>query len=379
MANPGSLNTPSNPAPSGDSGAGVATVVPFVRASGEAREQGNVDTNKQITASDQNFGTFDLPANGYLSGLMILVEATGGTGAGATGTEDAPWNALKNVSIQEPAGATIPFFNSGYDLMIANKFGGYWFANDPRQSRVFSAITATGGNFTFILRIPLALNVREALGALPNQDAASTFKFKADLAKSTDIYATPPATTLPSVRLRAWCEEWEQPEEATANVPNQTTPPGMNTTQFWTSVPYQVTAGVNKTRLTRMGNYVRNFIFILRRAGTSRANGEADWPTQTTLWFDKRPKDIVDVNVWRHQVYERYGYFGTADTAGAPENGVYPYDFAHDFNGKVGQENRDLWLETIGSSRVEVEGSYANAGTLTVLFNDVSVAGNIFL
>lgn len=378
MANPGSLNTPSNPAPSEEGGA-VATVVPFVRASGEAREQGNVDVAKIFTGSSQNFGTFDLPANGYLSGLILLVEATTGAGTGATGTEDAPWNCLANVQIQEPAGATIPFFNSGYDLMIANKFGGYWFANDPRQSRVFSAIAGTGGNFSFMLRIPLALNVREALGALPNQDAASTFKFKADLAASTTVFATPPATTLPTVRLRAWCEEWEQPEEATANVPNQTTPPGMNTTQFWTSVPYTINSGLNKTRLTRMGNYVRNFIFIHRRGGTSRVNGEADFPTQTTLWFDKRPKDIIDINVWRQQVYERYGYFGTVDTAGAPENGVYPYDFAHDFNGKVGQENRDLWLETIGSSRVEVEGTFGQAGVMTVLFNDVSVAGNIFL
>lgn len=378
MANPGTMSTPSNPPANTE--AKAVTTVPFVRASGEAREQGNVDVVKLITAADQALGTFDLPANGYLAGLMIKVSpSVAGSGGSAAGTEDAPWSALKNITIQEPSGATIPFFNSGYDLMIANKYGGYWFGNDPRQSRVFSAINATTGNFTFMLRVPIALNVREALGVLPNQDAASTFKFKADLARASEIYSVSPVTTLPTMRIQAWVEEWEQPEETTGNVQNQTTPPAMNTTQFWTSIPYVTTAGVNKIRLTRMGNYVRNFIFINRRAGTSRANGEVDWPEQTTLWFDKRPKDIIDKTVWQHQIYERYGLFGTVDTAGAPENGVYPYDFAHEFTGKVGNETRDLWLETIGSSRVEIEGSWTTAGVLTVLYNDVAVAGNVFL
>lgn len=378
MANPGSMNTPSG-GNAGTKQAEQAPSVPFVRASAEAREQGNVDKALLMTTGDQALGTFDIPANGYLAGFVILVEATGGTGAGAVGAEDAPWSALKNITIQEPSGGAIPYFNTGYELMLANKFGGYWFANDPRQSRVFSAITGTGGNFTWMARVPLSLNVREALGALPNQDAQSSFKFKADLARSTEVYSTPPATTLPTVRVRAWAEEWEQPQQMQGDRRNQTEPPAMNTTQFWTSVPYPVNAGLNKIRLTRMGNYVRNFVFVFRRASTSRVNGEADWPAQTTLWFDKRPKDIIDVNVWRHQVWERYGYFGTLDTAGAPENGVYPYDFAHEFTGKVGAEDRDLWLETIGSSRVEFEGTFANAGTLTVIYNDVAVAGNVFL
>lgn len=379
MANPGTISTPSGTTGTERSDESAVSVVPFVRASAETREQGNVDVSKLITASDQAFGTFDIPANGYLDALVVLVEATGGTGAGAVAAEDAPWNALKNITIQEPSGSTIPFFNTGYELMLAAKFGGYFFANDPRQSPVFTAVSGTGGNFTWICRVPIALGRREALGALPNQDSDATFKFKADLAKSTDIYATPPATTLPSVRLRAWVEAWEMPAETTANVRNVTEPPALNTTQFWTSVPYDVTAGVNKTRLTRMGNYVRNFIFILRRAGTSRANGQADWPDQTILWFDKRPRDIIDKSVWRHQIYERYGYFGTADTAGAPENGVFPYDFCHELTGKVGYETRDLWLETISSSRVELEGSYLTAGKLTVMYNDVAVAGNVFL
>lgn len=382
MANPGSMNTPTS-APgsnSGQRGESQVVTVPFTRASAESREQGNTDKSLLMTASQQALGTFDIPANGYFDGLVIKVTATGSsdTANDAAGTEDAPWNVLQNITVQEPNGSTIPYFNTGYGLMLAAKFGGYWFGNDPRQSPVFTAIDAEG-NFQWICRIPIALNRREALGALPNQDSDATFKFKADLAASATVYSNIPDIALPTVRVQTWLEAWEMPAATAGNMRNVTEPPAMNTTQFWTEVPHDVNAGIDKIRLTRMGNYIRNFIFVLRRAGTSRANGQTDWPEQTTLWFDKRPRDIVDKDVWMHTQYERYGYTGTADTAGAPENGVFPYDFCHDFNGRVSWETRDGWLHTISSSRVEVEGNFTTAGVMTVMYNDIAVAGNVFL
>lgn len=376
------MNTPTNATGPAATGTGEAAVmsVPFTRASAESREQGNVDTSLLMLASSQNLGTHDIPANGYFDGLMVKVQATGGDhSTGVTvASEDAPFNALSNVIIQEPNGSTIPVFNTGYEMMLAAKYGGYWFGCDPRQSPVFTAVDGEG-NFTFICRVPIALQRREALGALPNQDSDATFKFKADLAASTTVYTTPPNVALPTVRVRAWLEAWEMPAATAGNQVNVTEPPAMNTTQFWTSVPYPVAGALDKTRLTRMGNYIRMFLFILRRTAGTRANGQSDWPEQVTLWFDKRPRDIVDKDVWRHTVYERYGYTGTPDTAGAPENGVFPYDFAHDLTGKVGWETRDGWLETISSSRVEIEGTYANAGQLTVMYNDIAVAGNVFM
>jgi hypothetical protein len=376
------MNTPTS-APgsnSGQRGESQVVTVPFTRASAESREQGNTDKSLLMTASQQALGTFDIPANGYFDGLVIKVTATGSsdTANDAAGTEDAPWNVLQNITVQEPNGSTIPYFNTGYGLMLAAKFGGYWFGNDPRQSPVFTAIDAEG-NFQWICRIPIALNRREALGALPNQDSDATFKFKADLAASATVYSNIPDIALPTVRVQTWLEAWEMPAATAGNMRNVTEPPAMNTTQFWTEVPHDVNAGIDKIRLTRMGNYIRNFIFVLRRAGTSRANGQTDWPEQTTLWFDKRPRDIVDKDVWMHTQYERYGYTGTADTAGAPENGVFPYDFCHDFNGRVSWETRDGWLHTISSSRVEVEGNFTTAGVMTVMYNDIAVAGNVFL
>ena len=85
-------------------------------------------------------------------------------------------------------------------------------------------------------------------------------------------------------------------------------------------------------------------------------------------------------------MYERTGFGGALgatvpanDTAQGLDNGVFVYDFCHEFDGSIGRENRDLWLPTLGSTRLEVQGSFANAGTLTVLTNDVAIAGSVFI
>jgi hypothetical protein len=373
---------------SGQSGQRVMPVVPFIRASAEHREPAGIDVSRIMTTADQDLGVFDVPAYGYARSLVLLVQASAGAGAGAVGAEDAPFNALKNIALTEPNGAVIIQFNSGHDMFLACKWGGYRAAigADFRASPTFSAITGTGGNFTYMLRLPIELSLRDGLGSLPNQNAAATFKLRLTLSASTTVFGTPPATTLPTVRVRAFLEAWDQPETASAGQTNQITPPAMNTTQFWSPQVYNVNAGNQTIRLTRVGNYVRELVFVFRRAGTSRANGNTDWPDPTTLYLDTRPLDIVEINNWRHQMYERTGFGGSVgatvpanDAAQGLDNGVYVYDFAHEFDGTIGHENRDLWLPTLGSTRLEIQGSFANAGTLTVLTNDVAIAGSVFV
>lgn len=361
--------------------------VPFIRASAEHRESSGIDVTKTMTAADQDLGVFDIPAYGYLRSLVFVVQATGGAGTSVTSAEDGPWSALKNLALTEPNGAVIAQFNSGFDCYTANKWGGYRDASgaDFAASPTYSGIAAATGNFTFLMRMPVELNLRDALGSLPNQNAAATFKLRATLAASTTVYGTVP-TTLPAVRVRVYTEAWDQPEAQSAGQTNQVTPPAMNTTQFWSSQVYNINAGQQTIRLTRVGNYVRNLIFILRRGGTSRANGNADWPDPFTLYLDTRPLDIVEINNFKHQMYERTGFGGTVgtqvpanDAPGGLNNGVFVYDFMHEFDGILGRENRDLWLPTLGSTRLEVQGSFGNAGTLTVLTNDVAIAGSVFI
>jgi hypothetical protein len=374
--------------------AAVQSVVPFIRASAEHREPAGIDVSRLLTTAVQDLSVYDIPAYGYVRSLYLLVQATIGAGAGAVAAEDGPWNVLSNTALTEPNGAVIAQFNTGYDLYLANKYGGYRdsIGADPRQSPVFSiangitGVAGTGGNFSFGLRIPLEINLRDALGSLPNQSAAATFKLRLSLNASTSVFSTPPATTLPTVRVRAFMEAWDQPEASVGGQSNATMPPAMNTTQFWTTQVISYNAGLNTLRFSRVGNYLRNLVLIARRAGTSRANGGADWPDPATLYLDTRPLDIIEINNWRNQIFERTGYGGSlnatatpVESAGGLDNGVFPYDFCHEFDGTLGRENRDLWLPTLTSTRFELQGNFTNSGTLTVLTNDVSVAGSVFL
>lgn len=361
--------------------------VPFVRASAQHREPTGIDVSKQITTSDQDLGVFDIPAYGYLRSLLIVVTATGGLGAGVTLPEDSPFTAIKNVALTEPNGAVINQFSSGYNAFLAHKWGGYRDSrgSDFRASPVYSAPGGTGGNFTYAWRIPVELNERDGLGSLPNQNAAATFKLRLTLAQAAQIYTVLPST-LPTVRVQVFLEAWDQPETQSNGAVNQVTPPAMNTTGFWSEQIFNINAGQQTVRLTRVGNYIRNLIFVFRRTAGTRANGQTDWPTQTTLYLDTRPLDIIDKNNWIHQMFERTTYGGAlgatvpaADSPQGLDNGVFVYDFMHEFDGTLGRENRDLWLPTLGGTRLEIQGSFANAGTLTVLTNDVATAGNVFM
>lgn len=369
----------------------VVPMVPFIRASAEHREPAGIDISRQATAADQDLGVFDIPAYGYVRSLLLLVQATGGTGTSVNTSEDTPFNAVKNIALTEPNGATIAQFNSGHDAMLAGKWGGYrdCAGADFRSSPVFSAVGASTGNYQFMLRIPVEINLRDGLGSLPNQNAAATFKLRITLsshAANAGPYGATVPTVQPTVRVRAFLEAWDQPESQTAGQTNQTTPPAMNTTQFWSIQQFNVNAGFQTIRLTRVGNYLRNLIFVYRRTASTRANGQSDWPDPVTLYLDTRPLDIIEKNNWLQQMFERTGFGGAVgstvpafDAAGGLDNGVFVYDFAHEFDGSLGRENRDLWMPTLSSTRLEIQGTFGNAGTLSVLTNDVAIAGTVFI
>lgn len=376
--NNGGNNSEANNAPRSEA---PALVVPFVRASDEHLQPGNVDQTRTLTAGAQDLGVMDIPAYGYISHLYVLVTASGGAAGLATvaADEDAPFNVLQNISLTEPNGAYIVQFNSGYEMYLANKYGGYVnpVASDPKNSPVFSDV-ATSGNFTFLLRVPVALSGRDAVGALPNQDSAGQFKFRATIAPSATVYDTAP-DTLPSVRVQAWLAAYDQPEPTSAGVGNQVEPPANGTTSFWTvQSGITVANGQNTIELKRKGNYLRQIIFVLRTSG-SRSTADTDWPIELRFLRDSFPARYYADPVWRQLMFERTGYTGTLDNPGAPEAGVRFHDYMHEFDGALGRENRDLWQPTRGSTRLEIDGSFQAAATLDIITNDVAIAQNVFL
>lgn len=355
--------------------------VAFVRASDENLQPGNLDkTTAVLGAGTVDLGINDVPAYGYMRWLYILVQATGGTGTGAVAAEDGPWNVLRNIALTEPNGATILQLDDGFDLYLANKLGGYLpaISADAKNGPNFSAVSAAG-NFQFMLRVPVEVSGRDALGALPNQDSAGQFKFRCQVGTAANVFTTPPSTANPVVRVRAWLAAWDQPAAQSAGMANQVSPPAVGTTSYWSKQSgIAVANGNNTIELKRKGNYLRQIIFVLRNAG-SRSTAQAQWPAETRFLRDAFPARYYLDEVWRQQMFERTGFTSAGDAANQLNNGVRFHDYMHEFDGELGRENRDLWQPTRGSTRLEIQGSFAAATTLDIIYNDVAIADNVFL
>ena len=359
-------------------------MVPFTRAAKRHVEPFQ-DFSQIISANTVALGPFDIPAYGYMRNIIILAQATGGSSnVTVTTAEDSPWIAIQDLQLSDVNGAPIWGPCSGYDLYLHNKYGGYEFSTEPKLNPSFAAL-ATGasasGNFAFSLKIPVEINLRDSLGSLANQNASSTYKIKLTQNSTTGIYgATPPNLVLPTIRWRMFLEAWSQPPNQDLKGREQlTVPPAHGTTQYLSKYTANIASGAQTVRWARVGNYIRMVIFVDRRSGSTRANGEADFPDPTQIFWDTRLLHNSTKTIWRDSVKYCYGYTAALEAANGPDNGVFPYQWADEFDGKVGHELRDGWLPTLQSTRLELQGSFASATALDLITNDVAPSGEIFV
>lgn len=367
---------------SGDKPAAILAV-PFVRAAQEHYES-FIDVSNQLGVSAVQLGPFDIPAYGFMRGVRLTVKATNGSGtATVVAAEDAPFSAIDECVVMDVNGAPIVGPLSGYDLYLLNKWGGYAPSlPDPKSLPAHQGVQAGAngsGNFAFELRIPIEVNGRDALGALPNQNGASTYKLRVTLAPASKVYGTAP-TNLPSVRVTATLDAWTQPTQTDQRGnPNATQPPALGTTSYWSKTVFTVSNGFQTLRLPRVGNYLRELIFVYRDGTGSRAAGAGLFPDPASISWDTRLLKAYPRDLWRNDMARKLGAAATVEAANGLDNGVFVEDYAHEFTGRIGYELRDGWLPTSQSTRLELSGTFTGSGTLTVLTNDVAPNGEIFV
>lgn len=369
-----------NPQPTNSQTPNTGPLAPFTRAAREHTEP-FFDTSTLMTAAAQNVGPIDVPAYGFLRHIWLLVTTSGGSGAGVVAREDAPYNALSNVQLTDVNGAPIVGPIDGYDLFLINKYGAYTFQCDPVNNPVFSAVAASGGNFAFAMRIPVEIAQRDALGSLPNQNAASTYKVLYNVSASGTVYSTPPGTTLPTVRVRMWAECWTQPSATDLRgMAQATVPPALGTTQFWSRTIKVTASGNNVVQFPRVGNLIRTLILVNR--DTTPVRSTTNFPDPVQLQLDGRVLLNEGRDLFRTYMTERYDYAGSSGSSAAAvqlDTGVMVWDFTHDLDYKPGNELRDLYIPTTQATRLELVGSFGAAGTLSILTNDVAPAGDVFV
>lgn len=370
-------NTPqSNKAP--------APVIPFTRASRKKSRNVYIDGPITLGANQQTRPPLQLPAAGYLRHITINVTGTtAGNAATVAFNGDAPYNVLTQLSLLSANGDSLVSPIDGFSLYLINKYMAIGVTkNDPTALPSYSVTPgagATGGSFSFSLRIPIEVDTRDAFGALENMAANQSFLLQYALNNTGSIYTTPP-TNPPQVTVSFTMGYWAAPAAQNGSGdPQAQAPAGVGSVSLIQTQQPTITASTQQNiQMLNVGNMIRSQIFVLRTAAGVRT--EADWPNATNFYVNNDPWYYKLKAQWRDAMARAYGLTGptATPTAGAMDNGVY---VLHDFidDGAAGDEfisgasNRNLWLVTGSATAFNIEAVNwgATASSLLILQNTI--------
>lgn len=314
--------------------------VPFRRATLERTDVLPSESNAISAARVPIERTIE--GTGYIYGIQLEVVANAAANAATVVyAEDAPWNSLDLIIYKDVNGELINL--SGFDLYLANLAMKQYVYRFQDQSAFFTLTAGaggTGGTFNFQIRVPVAVNRRDLLGVVGNQDRAQKYTLRTDQAASTAIYTTPP-TTLPTMTIAKTYENYAVPMLSSATGAKQMPfPDSFGTLHFLTSTVSEAApsgGSVINHYLRRIGNTIRYIILVFRSNG-SRLTASQNVPTSISLKVGDDTQFTESYNYRRFIMFERYGFDFP--------NGVLVYDAMHDFNGFAGGELGDDYWHT---------------------------------
>jgi hypothetical protein len=344
------------------------------------------DYDQTVSSGSAGFASTALPpwtlqATGWLARLWFYFTftSTGGTSL----TADGPWNFINTVQLNDVNNEAIfgPF--GGYVWFVTNKYGGYYFFDDPATNSVYTVTAGTSG--TWILQIPLEIVSRDPIGPVASVNNTATLTVL--LITNSAATALNGALTASSLRIRGMQEfYWEPRKTDKQGRAIAGSPPASGTTQYWTqgSVSFAAAGTYNQQLITGLGYPFREYIFIYYDAGGTRATGETDWPDPLIGLKFEANFLLTQYNKaqWQAEIARCTGYFsGSFDVRGAgtvpgKENGVYPIFFNKDFFlKKNGGETRRTYLVTSPGSNFIWNGAPTGGGTLYSVVNYVAPGG----
>lgn len=318
------------------------SVVPFRKATTERTTQLVGDTIAFGASLVKNERI--LEGSGYIYAVMLHATATAaGNSAAVTFSEDAPWNAFDTIVFGDVNGDLVNV--QGWEGFLANLINRNYAVRYLEASQYVSATAgavAAGGSFEAWLRVPVAINRRDLLGIVANQDRAQKYRLRSDVAASTVVYGTGP-TAVPNVVIERFYENYSVPLPTGPNgEPQQIMPDSFGTLSFLTSTTAAEApngAGTVNHFLRRIGNTVR-WIALIWRINGVRATVEVAANNPTSVRF-RVGEDQIFIESYRYRrgrMFEQWGF----DFPG----GVLVYDAIHDFAGAAGMELGDDYYAT---------------------------------
>lgn len=336
----------------------VMPALPFVASAHEHTEPAFSFT---LTpgAAVQTINPLDVPASGYLRAIWVEITATGGTGG--TASADFPWNLIQSAGLLEVNGSTILNPIDGYALYIANVVGGYSYINDPAQAPFH---VGSSPNPVFYLRIPVEIAAKDGLGALANQNAAAQYKLSLAFNTIAAAWSVAPSP-VPLLTVKGYLEAWTLPaDHDNRGRPQAQIPPLLGTGQYWSQTTRSTLVGSNTLGITRVGNYIRAVPMICRDGTGARV--DTVFPNPFRLNWDGNMMHNCSQNYMADYFRSKVNGPFTRPV------GVFVLPYNHVTTGRMGNEDPSLWLPTMDSSRIEIDGNSAVAGSIQMLVNEVA-------
>src|SRR5215469_9603481 len=355
----------------------------FLVGTQDVWEGGDYDQTYTVTNA-QGAIPWALQATGWLRGLYLLIQGTGLTAG--TATADAPFILFSNIELDDVNNEAIfgPF--DGYTAFLTNKYGGYYYADDPGTAPIYALSgTTSTNNFTFLLYIPLEIVNRDPLGAVASVNNTASLTLRMSLNATSALFTAVTGTL--AVQIRGTQDFYWEPRRADKQGrPISPEPPSSGTTQYWTQGSLAIAGAgtINSQLITGLGYPFREYLFLLRDNTGSRANGETNWPDplvglkfEANMLFSQYPKLL-----WQQIMSKMYGYTNpTADTLTAgsipsKNNGLYVMNWNKEFAFmKPGSETRRNYLITSPGSNFIFNGAIGGAGTLYSIVNYIASGG----
>lgn len=375
-------NTPAVNAAQQSGSGSSPQIVPFARAAKHHIEQGQTQVLTGSSWTSGQVQQYQVPTFGYLKSVFLTL--TGASGANSSNNvqpaPDAPWNAWSNVLFTDVNGTPIVNLD-GYALFVAMTYGGYRIFQ-YNQSQFGYTPVASGpggqgtGNFKAKVEIPAEF-ATDGLGCLPNMDASAQYRINLTYNDPSTFYngsSAKPSTTIPSLTTLLELNARTRPPSVDMyGNPQATQPPSAGTVQYWTSQTFTLSSGQNTIQLTRVGNLIRNHIFIFRDSNGSRSAADSTSVTPSVIEFDWDAgiRYKVNIDTQRQLNYQLYGF--------DVPSGVVIFPNTSDPNGMQGFEYGQQWMSTVGSTLLKLQFTNSAAGTLQVLTNDiVPASGQVF-
>ncbi len=333
--------------------------------------------NLQAAASTQ-ITPQQIPAVGYISGLLLEVTVTGTGGTTPAFTADGPFNVIQTISLRNAAGVNLVAPMGGFGLYCLNKYGaqvnpGFGPYADPKFGLQYAA---TAPSAHFFLWVPLVLDPTTGLGSIPALASNASYQLDITLAGVSTVLTGAPTV---SVTINADAYFFDLPSTVdSTGVAQSTSPEANGTTSIWLKESPAVVPGTQFVQSFNVGNVIRNHILVLRNSSGARIDTNG-WPNLFELYIDNNPRFSFRKNVFEQNIAKWYGLgAATKDVANGLDTGVYVLPYHALLNGIAGDWNntRAQFLPTITGTLLQfVARDFGSAvSTMEIFTQTVSTA-----